>query len=161
MPSLPWPETFAAFWILSLGAAGYATLRYSRTHILLSVGMISYLFLFYVLILALPAGDRWRGEKRFAEITRQLIDGRPEDLASFKTGPPAFYLGLPQPVQEYDGATEIESAVRQGRIKWVIVRRRDIPELGVPARVRAFEPGYPWDSVEHLGNNLVLMRVEE
>jgi 4-amino-4-deoxy-L-arabinose transferase-like glycosyltransferase len=160
LPGLPWPRTFTAFWVLSLGMAAYASVRYSRMHILLSVSITSYLLLFYLFMLALPAGDGWRGERRFAETTRQLIDGQSGQLASFKTGPPAFYLGLTRPVPEFDTATELDSAVRDGRIKWVIVRRRDIPDMGVPARERAFEPSYPWDSPEHRRNNLVLMRVD-
>jgi 4-amino-4-deoxy-L-arabinose transferase-like glycosyltransferase len=161
LPDLPWPRTFAAFWILSIVMAAYAGLRYSPAHILISVSIISYLLLFYLLILALPAGDRWRNERRFAEATRQLIDGHPDELASFKTGPPAFYLGLPHPVPEFDTTTGLDAAVRDGRIKWIIVRRRDIPEMGVRARERAFEPTYAWDTPEHGRNNLVLMRVQE
>lgn len=160
LPMLPSRGIFAACWILSLGAAAFACIRYSRERILISVSVISYLLLSYLFIVAMPAGDQWRGERRFAETTRQLIDEHPTELAAFKTEPPAFYLGLPEPVPQYEKVEELESAVRQGRIKWVIVRRHDISALGVRAHETVFEPSYPWSSPEHRGNSLVLMRFE-
>jgi 4-amino-4-deoxy-L-arabinose transferase-like glycosyltransferase len=160
LPILPSRGIFAACWILSLGAATLACIRYSRERILTSVSVISYLLLSYLFIVAMPAGDQWRGERRFAETTRQLIDEHPTELAAFKTEPPAFYLGLPEPVPEYEKVEELESAVRHGRIRWVIVRRHDMWALGVRAHETVFEPSYPWDSPEHRGNSLVLMRFE-
>ena len=160
LPMLPWPGMFTACWILSLGAAAYACIRFSQERILVSVSVISYLLLCYLFILVMPAGDQWRGERQFAQTTKQLIDGHPSELASFKTGPPVFYLGLPQPVPEYETVAELESAVRRDRIKWIILRRRDISALRVQAREVAFEPSYAWDSPEHRGNSLVLMRLE-
>jgi len=160
LPILPSRGIFTACWILSLSTATFACIRYSRERILISVSVISYLLLSYLFIVAMPAADQWRGERRFAQTTRQLIDEHPTELASFKTEPPAFYLGLPEPVPEYDKVEELESAVRQGRIKWVIVRRHDISALGVRVHETVFEPSYPWDSPEHRGNSLVLMIFE-
>jgi len=160
LPMLPQPGIFAACWIISMGTAAYAFIRYSRRRILIAVSVVSYLILSYLFILAMPAGDKWRGEKPFAEATRRLIDGHPAELASFKTQPPVFYLGLTAPVPEYDTVAELESAIRHSRIKWVILRRRDIPALNLPVHEAAFEPSYAWDSREHRLNALVLMRLE-
>jgi hypothetical protein len=157
---LPQPGIFAACWIVSMGTAAYVFIRYSRGRILLSVSVLSYLILSYLFILAMPAGDKWRGEKPFAEATRRLIDGHPAELASFKTQPPVFYLGLAEPVPEYETLAELESAIRRGPIKWVILRRRDIRALDLPAHEAAFEPSYAWDAREHRLNALVLMRLE-
>jgi hypothetical protein len=107
----------------------------------------------------MPAGDRWRGEKPFAETARQLIGGNTSELAAFKTQPPVFYLGFAEPVIEYDNSAELESAFRQGHTKWVILRRRDVSVLRLPAHEAACEPGYPWDSREHRLNSLVLMKL--
>jgi 4-amino-4-deoxy-L-arabinose transferase-like glycosyltransferase len=160
LPMLPQPGIFAACWIVSMGTAAYVFIRYSRGRILLSVSVLSYLILSYLFILAMPAGDKWRGEKPFAEATRRLIDGHPAELASFKTQPPVFYLGLAEPVPEYETLAELESAIRRGPIKWVILRRRDIRALDLPAHEAAFEPSYAWDTREHRLNALVLMRLE-
>jgi len=159
LPMLPRPWIFAICWILSLGTAVYAFIRYSRKRILLAVSVISYLMLCYLFMFAMPAGDQWRGEKPFAEATRQLINEHPAELASFKTQPPVFYLGLAKPVPEYDTLAELKSAILSGRTKWVILRRRDVPALDMPAYVATFEPSYPWDSREHHLNALVLMKL--
>jgi 4-amino-4-deoxy-L-arabinose transferase-like glycosyltransferase len=160
LPRLPRPWIFTACWILSLSTTAYAFIHYSRKRILLSVSVVSYLLLCYLFMFAMPAGDQWRGEKPFAEATRRLINGRPAELASFKTQPPIFYLGLAEPVPEYDTLVELESAIRSDRIKWIILRQRDVPALDMPAQKAAFEPSYPWDSQEHQFNALVLMKLE-
>lgn len=160
LPMLPRPWIFAACWIFSLSIAAYAFIRYSRRRILLSVSVAIYLLLGYLFMFAMPAGDQWRGEKPFAEATRRLINGHPAELASFKTQPPVFYLGLAQPVPEYDTLAELESAIRSGRINWVIVRRRDVAALHMPAQQSVLEPSYPWDSREHQLNALILMKLE-
>src|SRR5205807_1160310 len=118
-----------------------------------------YLFLGYLFVFAIPAGDQWRGERQFAETTRSLIGQHPEELASFKTQPPVFYLGFPKPVRQYDSQQELVAAVRTGQLRWVILRRRDIPTLNIPAAETAIEGTFPWDSAEHHANALVLMRL--
>ncbi|MBV8056567.1 MAG: glycosyltransferase family 39 protein, partial [Deltaproteobacteria bacterium] len=160
LPMLPRPRIFAICWIISLSTAAYTLIHYSRKRLLLSVSVTSYLLLCYLFMFAMPAGDQWRGEKPFAEAVRRLINGHPAELASFKTQPPVFYLGLAQPVPEYDTVAELESAIRSGRIKWVILRRRDVPALDMPAGEAAHEPSYSWDSREHQLNALVLMKLE-
>jgi 4-amino-4-deoxy-L-arabinose transferase-like glycosyltransferase len=160
LPALPRPGTFAACWIVALSSAAFALIRYSRMRILVAVGVLSYLLLTYLFFCAMPAGDQWRGEKPFAVVTRRLIDGNPAQLASFKAQPPVFYLGLAQPVPEYDSLTGLQVAIHSGSIRWVILRRRDLPALHVPAQPLACEPAYPWDSREHRLNGLVLMKLE-
>jgi len=159
LPVLPGRGIFAVCWILSLSAAASVVVRYSRTRMLLSMSVLSYLLMAYIFIFAMPAGDQWRGEKPFAHATRRLIDGHSAELASFKTQPPVFYLGLAEPVPEYQTLAELEAAMRGSRIKWIILRQRDIPALDMPAHQAAFEPTYPWDSREHRLNALVLMKL--
>ena len=126
---------------------------------MLSVFISSYLFLGYLFVFAIPAGDQWRGEKQFAEMTLSLIGQHPEELVSFKTPPPVFYLGFPKPVPQYDSQQELVGAVRTGQFRWVILRRRDIPTLNIPAAETAIERTFPWDSTEHRANALVLMKL--
>lgn len=158
-PMLPHPVIFAICWILSLVATGYACVGYRRRRILLSVGVSTYLLLLYLFVFAMPAGDQWRGEKQFAELTRQLVDGQPDELAAFKSQPPVFYLQFPNPVPRYDSVAALAAAVRNGQIRWIILRRRDIPALNIVAREIVFEATYPWDSPEHRSNALVLMKL--
>jgi 4-amino-4-deoxy-L-arabinose transferase-like glycosyltransferase len=160
LPILPRRAMFAICWIVSLGTAAYASIRYSRIQMLIAVSVASYVVLLYLFIVAMPAADQWRGEKQFAQETRSLIDGHPAELASFKVQPPMFYLGLSEPVPEYSDLSQLESDIRSGPVKWVILRRRDISALKLPAHPAAFQPTYPWDSREHRLNALVLMKLE-
>jgi 4-amino-4-deoxy-L-arabinose transferase-like glycosyltransferase len=158
-PMLPHPVIFATCWILSLLATGYACVGYHRQRILLSVGVSTYLLLLYLFVFAMPAGDQWRGEKQFAELTRQLVALQPDELAAFKSQPPVFYLQLPKPVPQYNSIAELAPAVRNGQIRWIILRRRDIPEFNLRARQIIAEATYPWDSPEHRSNALLLMKL--
>jgi len=160
LPPLPRPEIFALCWIVSVGTAVFAWVRYERKQILLSTAVTGYLLLGYLFIFAMPAGDRWRGEKQFAQDVKSLIGGRADELASFKTQPPVFYLRLAHPVRQYDTLAELQAAIRGGRIKWLVVRRRDVPLLSLRVHSTTFEPSNRWDSPEHRANLLVLMRLE-
>ena len=159
LPRLPQGVIFTGCWILSVACAVYAFIRYSRQRVFFSMGLLSYLFLFYLFVFAMPAGDKWRSEKPFAEATRRLINGQFSELASFKTQAPVFYLQPAKPMLECNTLVELQLAYRSGRIKWVIVRKRDVPALDLPAREVAFERSFPWDSPEHRSNALVLMKL--
>jgi 4-amino-4-deoxy-L-arabinose transferase-like glycosyltransferase len=159
LPALPAETIFALGWIISLATMVYACISYSRERMLLSSAVTSYLFLSYLFFAAMPAGDKWRGEKQFATTTRQLIGTHDNELAAFRTQPPVFYLGLAHPIPEYDSPSELGSAIRAGHLRWLIVRRRDIRGINVQARQAAAEPVYPWDPRQHRENSLVLMKL--
>ena len=160
LPGLPHPAVFIVCWVIAIVAAVYTCLRYHPRTVLISMCIGAYLLLGYLFIFALPTGDRWRGERHFAEATRDLIDGHQNELASFKTEPPVFYLGYTQVVPEYDTLADLNTAVRSGRTKWIIVRQRDVTTLDFPAERLNEEPGYPWDSPAHRNNLLILMEVK-
>jgi 4-amino-4-deoxy-L-arabinose transferase-like glycosyltransferase len=160
LPMLPHPGIFAVCWLLSLVPTAYACIRCSRERMLSSVGVTSYLLLLYLFVVAMPAGDKWRGEKQFAEATRQLIHDQPDRLAAFKATPPVFYLGFSKPVPQYDSTAELASALRNGQVGWIILRRRDIPALNIAAREAVAEATYPWDSPERRSNALVLLKLQ-
>jgi 4-amino-4-deoxy-L-arabinose transferase-like glycosyltransferase len=157
LPMAPYPGVFAAYWVGAVVVAGYPLIRYRRERKLLAVSAISYLLMFYLFVFAMPAGDQWRPEKPFAEQIRRIIGGHPSELASFKIQPPVFYLGLARPVPEYDNLSQLESAIRNGQVKWIVSRRRDVKSLDFPGHITAVETTYPWDSSEHRLNALVLM----
>ncbi len=159
LPALPAQKIFLVSWIISMATIVFASTNYSRRRVLLSFGVSSYLFLSYLFFVAMPAGDRWRGEKQFAKATRQLIGAHEDELAAFRTQPPVFYLGLAHPIPQYDSTSELGSAVRDGHLRWLIVRRRDVGSINVAGYAALSEPVYPWDSAQHRGNSLVLMRL--
>ncbi|HKV53582.1 MAG TPA: glycosyltransferase family 39 protein [Candidatus Binataceae bacterium] len=159
LPPAPDRAVFAACWLGSAIAIAYALLDYRNRRVLLSVCAISYFFMFYIFVFAIPAGDQWRGERPFADRIRQIIDGNSGALASYKAQPPVFYLGLDQPVPQYDRLAQLDTAVAQGSVKWIVVRQRDLDSLNLPTHVAAREAVYPWDPREHRLNAMVLLAV--
>ena len=52
------------------------------------------------------------------------------------------------PIAEFDSAAELRDAVTAGRVRWVVLRRRDLDGLGLPFRVAADETTFPGASAE-------------
>ena len=157
LPSAPNRVLFGIFWLGSLAALVFATRDFVAERIFGSVAVIAYLFMFYLFVMAFPAGDLYRGEKPFAAKVRQLIGDQSADLIFYKNAGPAFYLDLPKPVPEYDRQRDLMSAVHSGSVRWIIVRRRDLQDLTFPTTTLAAESTYPWDPREHDLNAMLLV----
>jgi len=114
----------------------------------------------YFFVFAMPSGDAYRGEKPFAYRMRQLIGSDTSELAFYKNQGPAFYLDLPKPVPEYDRLADLDAAIKAGNVRWLVVRRRELPTVNIPAKVVASEMINPWDPKEHRLNSMVLVRIQ-
>jgi 4-amino-4-deoxy-L-arabinose transferase-like glycosyltransferase len=161
LPDAPAQAMLAIYWVSSLVAIGWALRRLTSPRILLSSGIIAYLFMIYFFVFAMPAGDAWRGEKAFALQVRQIIGSQPSQLAFFTNQGPSFYLALPRPVPEYGRSTDIAAAVAEGKVRWIVVRRRDLARLKLPMVIDASEAVYPWDPQEHRLNTMLLVEMRQ
>jgi len=161
LPMAPAQPMFTLYWAGAIAAVVWAMRSFSTERIKWSAGIIAYLFMMYFFVFAMPASDAWRGEKPFAKEVRQIIGKDTAALACFRSEGPIYYLGLPSPVPYYARLSDLDAAIRNGRVRWVIVRRRDTGRLTVPARVAASEAVYPWDGEEHRLNAMVMMKIEQ
>jgi 4-amino-4-deoxy-L-arabinose transferase-like glycosyltransferase len=159
LPPIPHVTIFAIGWAGSIAAIVYALRNFRPERVGSSIGAIAWLLMFYLFVFAIPAGDAFRSEKTFAAQVRSQIDGASTALAFFRNAGPVFYLGLPQPVPEYERLADLDSAVSRGRVQWLIVRRRDIGLLKFKHEQVGAERLYPWDAKEHGLNSMVLLRV--
>lgn len=159
LPKAPVQPMLAIYWLGSLAAIGYALLRLCPQRIFVSTAVVAYLFMTYFFVFALPAADAWRGEKLFANQVKGRVGTATDKLAFFKVVGPIFYLDSPKPVPEYLTMRDLDTAIGDGRVRWLVVRRRDLDRLNVPARVTASEAIYPWDATEHILNQMVLVQV--
>jgi 4-amino-4-deoxy-L-arabinose transferase-like glycosyltransferase len=159
LPPAPSLGIFAMFWLGSIGAIIYAMHNFRPDRITVALGTIAWLFMFYFFVFAMPAGDAFRSEKPFAARVRTLIGDDASGLAFFRNQGPVFYLGLPQPVPEYDKLPDLNAAVSDHRVQWLIVRRRDVALLKFKGEPVAAETLHPWDAKEHGRNSIVLLRV--
>ncbi|MGH7916023.1 MAG: ArnT family glycosyltransferase [Candidatus Binataceae bacterium] len=159
LPDAPARGIFAIYWVLAVAAIVWALMKFEWRRVTVSACAIAYLFMVYFYIFAMPAGDAWRGEKAFAARSRATIGAQAPRLAFFMNDGPAFYLGYSVPVPEYDSRRQIDTAVKQDQVKWIITRRRAAKRLNFPVTMVDHEAVYPWDSHRHRGNAMVLLRV--
>jgi hypothetical protein len=113
----------------------------------------------YIYVFAMPAADAYRGEKPFGLQTLQLLHGDTSHLVLYRTEGPLFYLNPPAPLPEFDHPGDLKSALASGDIRWMIVRRRDVPSLGIPETELLHEASFPWETPEQVRNKVVLLKV--
>jgi 4-amino-4-deoxy-L-arabinose transferase-like glycosyltransferase len=163
LPAAPDRLIYAACWALSIGAVLYTLRRFDTWRIAVSTASVGVLFLLYLYVFAMPAADRWRGERRFAEQIRMQMGPATSGIVLYKTVGPLFYLNLPQPLPYYDDPGKLRNDASMGKFRWVIVRRRDrdalAASLGVPVRAVASETAFPFESGQHVLNKEVLLAV--
>jgi 4-amino-4-deoxy-L-arabinose transferase-like glycosyltransferase len=160
LPSAPARVIFALAWLASLAALAYVLQRVSAARILTASAVIAWAFLFYFFVFAMPAGDAWRGEKAFAHQVRAALDGQTDQLAFYNNGGPFYYLNLAHPVPAFATPRALDGAVDAGKVRWIVVRQRDLNTLRFPYQVLAHEAVFPWDSKNHVLNSMVLVRVD-
>ena len=159
LPAAPDRLVFAAMWIIVLGTIIYTLRSFSRARIALSMGVAAYAAMVYIYIFAMPAAEAYRGEKPFAIAVRDRIGSQTSQLGLYRTMGPLFYLDPGAPLAEFDKPKDLASAVADGKIDWVIVRRRDLPTINLPSEVLAAEASYPWESDYQHRNKVVLVKL--
>ena len=163
LPPAPDRAIYAVSWSVSLLAVLYALRHLSIRNIAASTTVVAALFLGYLYIFAMPAADRWRGEKAFAEAIRNQMGDATSGVVLYKTVGPLYYLGLPSPLPYYDDAGKLKQDAAMGRFRWIIMRRRDraglVHQFGKVVRIVASEEAFPFESGQHLLNKGVLIAV--
>jgi 4-amino-4-deoxy-L-arabinose transferase-like glycosyltransferase len=159
LPDLPAKSAFIVFWIASVGAVIYAVRKFSPYRVAISMGAIAYLVMAYIYIFAMPAAEAYRGEKPFGYAVLNKIGGSTDHLVLFKTEGPLFYLNPPKPIPEFDDKQDLQDAIAKGDAKWMIVRRRDMPNLVTPTTIELSEASYPWETDYNFRNKVVLVHL--
>jgi 4-amino-4-deoxy-L-arabinose transferase-like glycosyltransferase len=159
LPAAPDRVIFALLWIISIASIYYALRSYRPERVAVSMGIIAYCVMTYIFIFAMPAADAYRGEKPFGLQTVSLLRGDTSHLALYKTEGPLFYLNPPAPLPEFDHLRDLKSALGSDDIRWLIVRRRDVPELGVPMTELLHEASFPWETPAQVRNKVVLLKI--
>jgi 4-amino-4-deoxy-L-arabinose transferase-like glycosyltransferase len=161
LPPAPDRAIFAVCWAISLFAVLYTFKRFDTRRVAMATATVGALFLAYLFIFAMPAADKWRGEKRFAEDIRRQMGQATSGVALYKTVGPLYYLDLPHPLPYYDGAGKLKQDALDNKVRWVIVRRRDLnslgTDLGIPGKVIASEQAFPFETGQHVLNKEVLV----
>ena len=159
LPAAPDRIAFAAMWLVVIATIVYALRNFSLGRLALSMGVGAYAAMIYIYLFAMPAAEAYRGEKPFAYAVRDRIATKAPKLGLYRTVGPLFYLDLPQPLPEFDKPNELADAVRDGKIEWAIVRRRDLPSIGQSSEILVEEASYPWESDYEHRNKVVLVKL--
>ncbi|MFO0810658.1 MAG: glycosyltransferase family 39 protein [Gemmataceae bacterium] len=157
LPNLPARGLFAAIWLIALGAMAWAARRpVSR---LLPTGIVvAFAGSVYAFWLVYPAADGYRTLRPFAAQVRAYTDAAPGLLALFHAGDVVYDLARVAP--EYDSAADLADALRAGRVRWVLGRRRYLAGTFLPARPVLEEPVRPWEGDNQTGDKLVLLEAD-
>jgi 4-amino-4-deoxy-L-arabinose transferase-like glycosyltransferase len=159
LPPAPAPIAMAVLWVMMLAGIVYGVRNFSAARAGISMCVLAGAFTVYFFLFAMPAADAYRGEKPFAAATLAQTGGTTDGLVLYKTLGPLFYLNPPAPLPEYDREIDLMDAIAGGHVKWIIARRRDIPDGSIAMKIEAAEASFPWESAEEVRNKVVLLRV--
>ncbi len=159
MPPAPHTIVYAFCWLISVATVIYALRHFEPRRVALSTATTGALFLAYLFIFAMPAANKWRGEKHFARDIRAQMGPATSGLVLYRTVGPLYYLNLPHPLPYYDERSKLSADIPGNRIRWIIVRRRDLSSVGSIGDVVAGERVFPFESGQHVLNKEVLLAV--
>ncbi|MGC1677178.1 MAG: glycosyltransferase family 39 protein [Candidatus Binataceae bacterium] len=159
LPAAPDRVFFALAWIVSVASIVYALRNYRPERVAVSMSVIAYCVMLYIFVFAMPAADAYRGEKPFGLQTLQFLRGDTSHLVLYKTEGPLFYLNPPAPLPEFDHLRDLKSALANDDVRWMIVRRRDVPSLGIPITELLHEASFPWETPQQVRNKVVLLKI--
>ncbi|HVA40523.1 MAG TPA: hypothetical protein VNF49_07645, partial [Candidatus Binataceae bacterium] len=161
LPPAPDRIIYAVCWTISLLAVIYALGRFESRRVAMATATAGFMFLAYLFIFAMPAADKWRGEKSFAAAIRQRMGPATSGVVLYRAEGPLFYLAMPHPLPYYDDVGKLREDALANKVHWVIVRRRDINSLesriGLPAKVVAHEAFFPFEPRQHVLNKEALV----
>lgn len=155
LPPIPARWWFLAGWAACSVAVVWGLLR-PQLLLWVTAG-VTVVAIGYVLLVALPATDEFRTRRAFALEVRARTNTEPDRLALYHARDLTFDLGCPTPVPEHHTPEEIASAVRDGRTRWVVARRRYWEATKLMGGVIAEEAINPWDGADQLADKMVLI----
>jgi len=159
-PSPAW-LIFLIGWLISIGTIVYATRRFSVRRAAISTGVIAYLGMIFVFVVAMPQAEQYRYERSFARTVRSTIDGSPDQLALYRIWGPGliYYLSMPRPIPTFASPDSLAGFAESKGGAWVITRDKDAQDLKLQHELLAGEPELPWDSPSEQRSRYVLLRV--
>jgi 4-amino-4-deoxy-L-arabinose transferase-like glycosyltransferase len=157
MPAAPERATLAVGWLACLAVVAYGWQNPTPRRIAPSTGVVAALAMAYVFCILLPAAEPFRGERPFAVAVHEIVGARADGLALYHTRELVFDLGYTAPITEYDTPAELIAAARDGRIKWLILRRRDLEIMPCIFTARLEQAEFPWEGPAERAVKLVLL----
>ena len=161
-PPTPAPIAFATFWILVMASIAITMRDFRPRTIAISTGVIAYLMSFYMFVFAMPAVERYRSERPFAQTVRAQLNNDFTGLAMYRIWGPGlvYYLASDKRIPEFEQPDELSSFAKDNNVRWLIVRERDLPTLPFTGSTVAMETVYPWEVGTRTRNKYLLVKLE-
>jgi 4-amino-4-deoxy-L-arabinose transferase-like glycosyltransferase len=164
LPSLPHAWVFAGVWIVSLLGVidlvrGLARFRPARIAAVLTTITAAYMIYGYLLLL--PSLEVYRTQKPFAEAVKRQLGPDASEIALYRNREICFYLAQNHLLLEYMSKAELIGAVKDGRVRWLIIRRHDWEDMNLSARVVCEETVFSWEDTDQAKGKLLLAEVIE
>jgi 4-amino-4-deoxy-L-arabinose transferase-like glycosyltransferase len=160
LPPAPRQAAFVILWLIVLAGIGFAVRKLNGARIALSAGLLAYAGMLYLFVFAMPAAERYRTERPFAQAVRARLGDESSHLALYRLWGPGlvYYLAMPRPIAQFTTPAEAEAFARAKGTAWVITRGRDAGSLP-GARVIVQEPLMRWDPPSESRNRYVLLEL--
>jgi 4-amino-4-deoxy-L-arabinose transferase-like glycosyltransferase len=168
---LPWPWSaylpVPARGVLALFLAGtiavlaYTWINFTRERIIAALCVIGYLSIFYTYVFLIPASNAWHDEPAFAQRVMARLGASNTHLGLFQPFGvlgPLFYMDPPRPLPAFNEVSQLQAAVADGPIRWILVRRKDIP-AGIGGTIVDGQQSFPFEGPDEQRHEVVLMRV--
>jgi len=155
LPRLPYHAAFAAGWLTTMALLA-ASLRGRLPHPAGFAAVIAFAAFGYGFGVAWPALDDQRTRRAFLSETLDRTGADSERLAVFHARDSVFELGRTAP--DYLDGDKLAADLRDGRVHWVVARRRYLAGVSLPATIVLEEAVRPWEA-DQVGDKLVLLKV--
>ena len=156
LPPLPARGWLMAGWLAGVAAVLFAIIKPRAPRVALAVaGAFAASALGFGVVY--PEADELRTRKEFLTLVRASTAADGDRLGLFHASDTVFDLG--RLVPEYATGAELAAAADAGRVRWVVLPRRRLAEVGCPATVAAEERAQPWEPPGRLDNKLLLLEV--
>ena len=148
-------------WLACLSALAFACCRFSLQRVTLAMGIVAVTSMTYLYLVALPAIEAYRDGKPFALRVKEKLGADIGRLGLYRTREPVFYLDQPKPIQEFDEPETLRRAFEAGKVRWLIVRRRDLDALPMATTIMDREATFDWEDDPTRPGRLVLVDLEK
>jgi hypothetical protein len=133
-------------------------MSFRRERIIAALCVVAYLSMLYIYVFLMPATNAYHDERPFARRVMVRLGAGNSHLGRFQPFGvlgPLFYMAPPRPLPAFDQASRLAAAVAGGRIRRVIVRRKDIPGMGIGGMIVDSQRSFPFEEP----HKVVLIRV--
>jgi 4-amino-4-deoxy-L-arabinose transferase-like glycosyltransferase len=159
LPILPAPLIYGLFWLVAAASAIYALRRMTPARIGVSVGIIAYLAMVYIYLVFMPAAENYRAEKPFAGLVMAKVGPQLRSLAFYNNLEGFYYIEPFTPHRLFLDPAALHKAIANGRVRWLMVKDRDLASLKLDGVVVAREQSFPWQGERGVREAVVLVRL--